>query len=205
MEPADLAGLLAREVDAGVMAALRSVDATGALDVDRIVARVGSGARGEELDWSQVTWQSEFVLRVAHDRRRMGGEGREPLPKRVAALPVHALVGVGKHWNEILHAAGIDTIGQLASLDSARTSEWIRRRGGYAAVLIGRARLLPLQWPQGLPPSLDSRTVLDVVEHGPKSMPGVERGAATAVWEACLTLVACIDHEVLAQLRVGDL
>ncbi len=206
MEPSDLAGMLAREVEAGIVAALASVEAAGILDVDTIVARVGSHPESEAVDWSRVTWQSEYVLRVRRDAARgvAQDDGTMTLPRIVAALPVRALVGVGKHWERVLTAAGMDTVGKLAAMDSGAVHRWIARGDGHVATLAGRARALPTRWPETVPPSLARYSVLHMLENPPDPGAGV-RGEVLAAWEYCLALAAGIDREVLAQLPLGGL
>lgn len=203
MEPADLAGLLAREVEAGVVAALHSVDAADILEVDTIVARVGAGPDDDEdVDWSRVPWQSEYVLRIKRDTARgasSDGQGMA-LPDIVAALPVRALIGVGAYWEPVLKEAGIDTVGQLAALDSVAARQWIERGGGHMAAVIGRARALPRQWPNAVPSMLAGHSVRHMLEQPPDTD---ARGEMLAIWEYCMALAAGIDHDVLSQLPIG--
>lgn len=209
MEPSELAGLLAREVDTGIAIALSSVEAAGVLTVDSITARIGAAPEGEDVDWSQVTWQSEVVLHIEPGRARPAGAGPvaqgAAVPDIVAALPVRALLGVGFVREAQLARAGIRTVGQLASLDSSAVARWMAEQGSYAAELAARARQLPAVWPPDSGRVVGSRSVLDVVRAGPERLDGGDRVAAAAVWEACLRLAACLDARVLADLPARGL
>ena len=209
MEPAELAGMLAREVDTGIAIALSSIDAAGVLTVERITARIGAAPEGEDVDWSEVTWQSEFVLRIEPGRARpAGADPLAPgatLPDVVAALPVRALLGVGAVREAQLERVGVRTVGQLASLDSSAVGRLVADQGAYAAELAARARQLPAVWPSEPGRVVGGRSVLDVVRAGPERLDGGDRVAAAAVWEACLRLTACLDADVLARLPARGL
>ncbi len=53
----------------------------------------------------------------------------EEVPERLWPRPVAELYGVGPHGAERLHTAGVDTIGQLASLDDERLGRWLGASG----------------------------------------------------------------------------
>ena len=208
MQPAELAGMLAREVDTGMAIALSAVDAAGVLAVESVTARIGSAPEDAEVDWADVTWQSEVVLRVVPGRGSAAGgpaTNVATVPELVAGLPVRGLLGVGAAREAELRAAGIQTVGQLASLDSPAVVRWVAERPGYAAELASRARHLPAVWPEDPGPAVGSRSVLDVVRAGPDRLDGGDRVAATAVWEACLRLAGCLDTRVLATLPAAGL
>jgi hypothetical protein len=209
MDPAELAGMLAREVDAGIAIALSSVEAAGVLTLDRVTARIGAAPEGDDVDWSQVTWQSEVVLRIEPGRPRPTGTDAvaqgAAVPEIVAALPARALLGVGAVREAQLARAGIRTVGQLASLDSSAVGRLVSEQGAYAAELAARARQLPAVWPPDAGQVVGSRSVLDVVRAGPERLGGTDRVTAAAVWEACLRLAACLDASVLAALPARGL
>ena len=83
---------------------------------------------------------SRTVAKIASDRAKPGGVLLVP-PTEVAAflapLPVRAIPGVGPRTEEILHAHGVRTIGELAS---RRPVELLRELGGFARELIDLAR-----------------------------------------------------------------
>ena len=209
MQPAELAGMLAREVDTGMAIALSSIDAAGVLAVDSVTARIGSTPEGAEVDWADVTWQSEVVLHVVPGRLGSPGDQQAPtaptVPELVAALPVRALLGVGAVRERDLEAAGVHTVGQLASRDSSAVVRWIRERPAYAAELAARARQLPASWPAEPGPVVGGRSVMEVVRAGPDGLDGGDRVTAAALWESCLRLAACLDAAVLAGLPARGL
>lgn len=209
MEPAELAGMLAREIDSGIDVALRSIDAAGILSVERITARIGSAPKKAEVDWDMITWQSEVVMYVDAERRISALNDPEStplsLPEVVAALPVETLLGVGPVRAQHLSSMGIRTIGQLAALDSDAVAHWVSRVGRYAIEISGRARALPTMWPAGITRVVGSRSVLAVTLAGPDRLDGGDRAAATLAWEACMRLSACLDRNVLAQLPARGL
>jgi DNA polymerase-4 len=84
---------------------------------------------------------SKVVAKVASDRRKPGGltvvrPGREA--SFLAPFPIRLLPGVGPRAEERLAAVGIETIGQLASLDDDELSTHLR--GAVGRQLRDRAR-----------------------------------------------------------------
>jgi len=76
---------------------------------------------------------SKVVAKVASDRRKPGGltavrPGREGA--FLAPFPIRLLPGVGPRAEERLHAAGIETIGQLAALADAELAGVVRGKVG---------------------------------------------------------------------------
>ncbi|MFQ4150274.1 hypothetical protein AAGW05_16565 [Arthrobacter sp. LAPM80] len=209
MEPAELAGMLAREIDIGVAVALRSIDAAGILAVDSIIARIGSTPRKVSVDWEAMTWQSEVIMHI--DARRHAAAMLDPgyaslsVPEVVAALPVQALLGVGPTRDRYLASIGIRTVGQVASLHSAAVALWVAEKGRYAIEIVGRARALPTGWPPGIMQVVGSRSVLAVAIAGPDKLDGGDKKAAVVAWEACMRMSACLDQGVLAHLPARGL
>lgn len=209
MEPAELAGMLVREVDAGIAVALTSIDAAGVLTVDRVTARIGSAPEDADVDWDEVTWQSEVVMHVQPGRGSAAQKDPEQasltVPEVVAALPVRAMLGVGPVRDKFLASIGIRSVGQVASLDSAAIAQWVAQDGRYALEIVGRARALPAAWPEGITPVVGSRSVLAVVVAGPDRLDGGDRAAAASIWEVCLRLAGCLELDVLAKLPARGL
>jgi DNA polymerase-4 len=85
-----------------------------------IASAIQTAVRGRtSLTCSLGVATSKVVCKIASDRRKPGGitvvpPGTEA--RFLAALPVRLLPGVGPRAEERLHAAGIETIGALASL-----------------------------------------------------------------------------------------
>lgn len=204
MEPSELAGMLAREVDAGVAIALGAIDSAGVLEVDRVVARVGSAPEGADVDWAELTWQAEVVMHVVPGRvaANVKGPGHASLtvPEAIAALPVRALLGVGPIRDRFLASIGIRTVGQVASLDSGAVARWAGADGRYAIEIVGRARALPSGWPPEISRVVGSRSILDVALVGPEGLDGGDKAISGIAWEACVRLLGCIELDVLAKL-----
>ena len=201
--PAELAALVAREVDEGVASALSALDAGGALVLDSIVARVAAPAAGARArSWDDVTWAAEMVLRVdpAGARARVvadGGVHAQPrIPRIIAALPVSAIRGIGTHWTARLTRESVTTIGALATLGPARLTTWSAAWGSDALALAARARGCAVSLPRSLVTLAADRSILDLARTDPTTLPGdsLER---TALWQAALTLTAAIDAKVL--------
>ena len=201
--PAELAGLVAREVDEGVASALSALDAGGALVLDSIVARVAAPAAGARArSWDDVTWAAEMVLRVdpAGARSRAvadGGVHAQPrIPRIIAALPVSAIRGIGPRWTARLTRGSVTTIGALATLGPAQLTTWSAAWGSDSLTLAARARGCAFTLPDDLVTLAADRSILDLARTDPTTLPGdsLER---TALWQAALTLTAAIDAKVL--------
>lgn len=209
MNPAELAGMLAREIDTGMAVALRSIDAAGVIAVEKVIARIGAAPERDDVEWSEVTWQSEVVMHIDPQRRTAALEdpthANLTLLEAVAALPAQALLGVGPRRDRYLASTGIRTVGQVASLHSAAVARWMAVEGRFALEIVGRARALPAEWPSDITRVVGSRSVLAVAFAGPDHLDGGDQGAAVIAWEACLRLSGCLDQGVLAHLPARGL
>ena len=211
MQPRQLAALLGTEVDAGFAAALNRLDGSGALVVDTIHTRVGAMPEsddGEEIDWSEVPWLADVVLTPQPDRpTAIGGESpgsgsahddstSDPVRRRVAALPVAAIRGVGPGWSDRLASWGITSVGDFAEADP---SVLLRRAGGRRSmitVLLARARAAVVPWPAGLPGR--GRSIADLAT----STPDTSDVTGFMVREHCMSLLAVLDLDVAAATTV---
>ena len=86
-----------------------------------------------QLSCSLGVATSKVVAKVASDRRKPGGltvvrPGREA--PFLAPFPIRLLPGIGPRAEERLHAAGIETIGQIAALTDTELSGVMRRKVG---------------------------------------------------------------------------
>lgn len=209
MDPAELAGLLAREADAGVATALAASDASGRFVLERVVGRVGSrdpGRRGGAGSLDDTQWEAEFHL------THVAGATAGPLapqpttgPALLAALPVEAVRGVGPAWAERLAALGVSTVGGLGAMSPAAVDAAARREGNGLLALVARARACAQPWPAV--DRTDQRSVLDVARRDPaddEGLPPGSRVAPVALWGHCLGLMACLDDDVLARIPVGS-
>lgn len=209
MGPAELAGLVAREADAGVAEALRAMDSAGALAVERVIGRIGSRPTTAQPAWEDVVWQAEVVMRPTGTLHAAGPSAQEPDPEGVSELvsrlTVSALRGVGPGWTERLRQRGVLTVGDLASTTPASLASWSRETdGGYAVQLVARARSCAVPWPSV--DAADTRSLLEVSESDPGEVDGWppgSRAGAHGLWAACLTLRAALDDDVLVRLRVN--
>lgn len=209
MDPRELAGMLAREIDTGMAIALRSIDAAGVIAVERVIARIGAAPEADDIAWNEVTWQSEVVMHIDPERRTAVLEDPEhsslTLLEAVSALPAQALLGVGPIRDRFLASLGIHTVGQIASLHSAAVARWIAAEGSYALEIVGRARALPAQWPADIARVVGSRSVLAVALAGPDRLDGGDQARSAIAWEACMRLSGCLDQSVLARLPARGL
>jgi nucleotidyltransferase/DNA polymerase involved in DNA repair len=92
---------------------------------------------------------SRSIAKIATDRAKPGGllvVTPEEAAAFLAPLPVRAIPGVGPKTEEILHARGIVTIGDLAG---HKPSELARSLGSFAGDLISLARGVPNEEPEG--------------------------------------------------------
>ena len=205
MGPAELAGLVAREAEAGVAAALAATDAAGVLVLERVVGRVGTRpprASGDQPD-DDPPWQAEFHLR--HDPRAgLAATDIGEVPARLAALPVRALRGVGPAWAERFAGHGIRSVGELAAASPTTVTAWTRTDGRAVLALVARARACTGEWPPV--DRHDARSALVVATTDPADLEGVPPGSradAVALWGHCLRLAAALDDDVLAGIPVN--
>ncbi|KGN39539.1 hypothetical protein [Knoellia subterranea] len=208
MGPAELAALVAREADAGVAGALRAFDASGALEVEQVVGRIGSLPRSSTTPWEDVVWQAEVVMRptgLVRDPEVEESDASVDVPAVISRLPVAALRGVGPRWTALLSDRGVRTIGELASVGPSTLASWSRERnGGYAVQLVARARSCAGAWPRV--DRTDVRSIVEVSESDPGDVAGWPPGSradAAALWASCLRLRAAIDDDVLERLAVS--
>ena len=206
MGPAELAGLVAREAEAGVATALAATDSSGQFVLERVVGRVGTRgptSSGEGTD--SAPWEAEFHLRhVPGGPFTAQAPPGVSVPAALAALPVAAIRGVGPAWSKRLSSLGVSTVGDLAALSPSAVDRAAARHGHHLLALVARARACGQPWP-AVSPS-DRRSVLDVARHDPADVEGLPPGsrqAPTVLWGHCLALTACLDDDVLAHLPVG--
>ncbi|KRE60467.1 hypothetical protein [Nostocoides sp. Soil756] len=202
MEPAELAGLLAREADAGVAGAMAAVESARVITLDHVVARVGAVPGGGEPAWDEVAWQAELHFRAG------GAQGPPPagtseevlsrVPAAVAALPVRAVAGVGEGWAERFAGLGVRTVGELAAAAPGVVAAWADELGVEVLRLVARARACAVALPP--PEAADrDRRVVDVARTAPDGI----RGAA--LWAVCVTLLGSLDEGAVAGMTVADL
>jgi nucleotidyltransferase/DNA polymerase involved in DNA repair len=110
-------------------------------EVRALAQRVQSALRSElGLPASLGVASTRAVAKIATDRAKPGGilvvpPGTEA--SFLAPLPVRAIPGVGPKTEELLHAAGVTTIGELAA---SRPADLARSVGPFARELIVLAR-----------------------------------------------------------------
>ena len=190
-----LAVLLARELEAGVGAALAVGE--GVLLLDHVVARIGRPDEGAG------SWEGEIVLRPG-SRTGRAAVPADPvarsIPPTVASLPVLRVDGVGARWARVLRAAGLHDVGTLAGAGADALHELVAATGSRVPLtLAARARGCAValdEVPESLA-GLSMRTVL----LQPPARTHLRTGAAlvtcVAVWDAVSTLTAQLDDEVL--------
>ncbi len=208
MGPAELAGLVAREAEAGVATALVATDSSGQFVLEKVVGRVGTRdpAAGAAQPAEDRPWEAEFHLRHVPGGATAapGSPDSASLPAAIAALPVAAIRGVGPAWGARLGTVGVVTVGDLAAMSPSAVVSAARRHGHGLLTLVARARACAQPWPV-VDPS-DRRSVLDVAAHDPVDEEGVPPGSRVqpmALWGHCLALAACLDDDVLGRLPVG--
>lgn len=207
MGPAELAGLVAREAEAGVATALMATDASGQFVLERVVGRVGTREPGshEPGALGEARWEAEFHLRhVPGGAVAVDGSPTTSVPAALTTLPVAAIRGVGPAWAERLSDLGVLTLGDLAALSPAAVDGAAALHGHGLLALVARARACAQPWPDV--DRRDRRSVLDVARHDPGDVEGLPPGSRVspvALWGHCLGLTACVDDDVLARLPVG--
>jgi predicted flap endonuclease-1-like 5' DNA nuclease len=209
--PAELAALVAREVDEGVASALTALDAGGALVLETVIARVAApgdhaAPAGKPVRWDAVTWAAEMVLRVdpSSAQRRQGERAEPRVPTVIAALPVGAVRGVGPAWAGRLTSAGVTTVGALATAGPAQVSAWAHHWGSDALALAARARGCAVTLPESAATLGAGHSVLDLARSDPAGLPG-DRLERVALWQAATTLAGGIDATVLGGIPAPEL
>ncbi|MGL5852839.1 MAG: hypothetical protein ACRCZD_18830 [Phycicoccus sp.] len=204
MGPAELAGLVAREAEAGVAAVLAATEAPGMFVLERVVGRVGTRAPGApSRTGDDEQWQAEFHLR--HDpRTHLVPAPPGQVSARLATLPVTAVRGVGPAWAIRLGAHGIRSVGDLAAASPATVATWVVTHGRTVLTLTARARACARPWPRV--DRHDRRSVLAVAGADPGDLESVPLGSrvdAVALWGHCVALTAALDDDVLSGIAVG--
>lgn len=202
MEPAELAGLLAREADAGVAGAMAAVEAARVITLDHVVARVGAVPGGGDPEWDEVAWQAELHFRAGGEQGPPSAGTSPPevarVPAVVAALPVRAVAGVGAGWAERFAGLGVRTVGELAAVAPAAVAAWAGELGVDVVRLVARARGCAVVVPEPVPGDA-GRRVVDVARAAPDGI------REAALWAVCVTLLGSLDEGALAGITVADL
>lgn len=190
-----LAVLLARELDAGVGAALAISD--GVLVLDHVVARVGRSESGAGA------WEGEVVLRPGQRTAAPGGSagpGVPSLPAAVAALPVLRVEGVGPRWAKALVRAGLTDVGALAGAGADLLHELVEATGSrlpLAFAARARACAVALDEVPAALTQLSMREVLAVPPVRTHRRTGAPLVACVTVWDAASRLAGQLDDVVL--------
>jgi DNA polymerase-4 len=125
---------------------VHDVDATAA---HRIAAKIQRELLEEmQLPASIGVATSRAIAKIATDRAKPAGIRVVPADEAaafLAPLPVRAIPGVGPKTEELLHALGVQTIGDLAA---RKPSEFARSLGSFGAELIALARGTPHEEPE---------------------------------------------------------
>ncbi len=211
-EPSQIAAALAKEIDAGFAAALMSTEASGALVVDRIVARVSSLPKRvhEPAEWSSMIWQGEVVLLPGEASQYAGssegetGEAPDPADKpmvqEIAQLPVAAIQGVGPVWVSKLDGWGIRAVGELAGADLKELADAAGAQWGVLAGLIGRAKTAVTPFAGKVHPADVGMSILALAREGIPETAGTVYAAALRNY--ALALVSVVDIQYVAELRL---
>ena len=212
LEPSQLAAALAKELEAGFAASLLSAEASAALVVDRIIARVSSVPQPHSgsIEWGKILWQGEAVLYPgeggtdeAHPAEDDHGDDRPvaaSLAGEIALLSVEAIQGVGSVWVQRLQRWGISTVGELAEADLIALAEVADKHWSRLVGLIGRAKNAVIAFGWEIHPSDAGTDILTIARSGVLKPSGSVYDSALRNY--ALTLVSVLDLEYAAKITV---